>query len=143
MCVPMIEKFNGIFYLTIFTIHYVIYAFYAYRCLFDTRAFMQQYGMDDTAAIMTRFFGSMFSGSFLMAGYITFVRPNGLEASWAFCKLVFLQNFCAVIFAMWSHPKKHLGVNEKTSLVEGIIVPGILTLLSAILCYGLASKIYI
>ena len=139
----MIEKFNGIFYLTIFAIHFVIYAFYAYRCLFDTRAFMQQYGMDDTAAIMTRFFGSMFSGSFLMAGYITFVRPNGLEASWAFVNLVFIQYFCAFIFAMWSHQKNHLGVNEKTSLVEGIIVPGILTLLSAILCYGLASKIYI
>jgi hypothetical protein len=34
-----------------------------------------------------------------------------------------------------------LGNNEKTS-VEGIIAPGILTLLSAILCYGLADKIY-
>jgi|TARA_B110000881_G_scaffold172644_1_gene156683 hypothetical protein len=139
----MIEKFNGIFYLAIFAVHFGIYAFYAYRCLFDTRAFMAQYGMDDSAAIMTRFFGSMFSGSFLMAGYITFVRPNGLEASWAFFNLVFIQNFCAFIFAMWSHQKNHLGVNEKTSLVEGIIIPGILTLLSAILCYGLSGKIYI
>ena len=46
--------------------------------LFDTRAFMEQYGMDDTAAIMTRFFGSMFLGSFLMAGIYNFcIRPNG------------------------------------------------------------------
>ena len=139
----MIEKFNGIFYLTIFVVHFVIYAFYAYRCLFDTRAFMAQYGMDDTAAIMTRFFGSMFSGSFLMAAYITFVRPNGLEASWAFFNLVFIQNLLSFIFAIWSHQKKHLGVNEKTSLVEGIIVPGALTILSAVLCYGLSDKIYI
>ena len=48
--------------------------------------------------IMTRFFGSMFSGSFLMAGYITFVRPNGLEASWAFFNLVFIQNLFAFFF---------------------------------------------
>ena len=75
---------------------------------------MAQYGMDDTAAIMTRFFGSMFVGSFLMAGYITFVRPNGLEASWAFFNLVFIQNICAFFFAIWSHQKNHLGVNEKT-----------------------------
>ena len=137
----MIEKFNGIFYLTIFAVHFVIYAFYAYRCLFDTRAFMAQYGMDDTAAIMTRFFGSMFSGSFLMAGYISFVRPNGLEATWAFFNLIFLQNLSAFLVGFYSIKISKLGNNEKTS-VEGIIAPGILTLLSAILCYGLADKIY-
>ena len=32
--------------------------------------------------------------------------------------------------------------NKKTS-AEGVIAPGILTLLSAILCYGLSDKIYI
>ena len=139
----MIEKFNGIIYLIVFIVHFLAYAFYAYRCLFDTRAFMSQYGMDDTAAIMTRFFGSMFTGSLLMSCYIAFMRPNGLEASWAFFNLVFLQNLCSFIFAFWSHQKNHLGVNEKTSLVEGIIVPGILTVLIAILCYGLSDKIYI
>jgi len=35
-----------------------------------------------------------------------------------------------------------LGTNEKTSN-EGIIAPGVLTLLSAILCYGLADRIYV
>ena len=139
----MIEKFNGIFYLTIFLVHFLTYGFYTYRCLFDTRAFLKQYGMDDTAAIMTRFYGSMFAGSLFMAIYIGFFRPNGLEASWAFFNLVFLQNFCSFVFAAWSHQKKHLGVNEKTSLWEGIIVPGILTLLSAVLCYGISDKIYI
>ena len=139
----MIEKFNGIFYLIVFIVHFSAYAFYAYRCLFDTRAFMSQYGMDDTAAIMTRFFGSMFTGSLLMSCYIAFMRPNGLEASWAFFNLVFLQNLCSFIFALWSHQKNHLGVNEKTSRLEGVIVPGILTFLSAVLCYGLADKIYI
>ena len=34
-----------------------------------------------------------------------------------------------------------LGHTEKTS-IEGIIAPGVLTLLSAILCYGLAARIY-
>ena len=29
------------------------------------------------------------------------------------------------------------------NVIEGVIAPGILTLLSAILCYGLADKIYI
>ena len=59
-----------------------------------------------------------------------------------FFNLILLQNAAAFVFAIWSHKKGSLGTNEKTS-VEGIIAPGVLTVLSAILCYGLADKIYI
>ena len=137
----MIEKFNGIIYLIIFLIHFAAFAFYAFRCLFTTKAFVDQYGMGDGAAIMTRFFGSIFVGSVLMAIYVGFIRPNGLENTWAFFNLIFLQTAAAFIFAIWSHQKGNLGVNSKTSF-EGIIAPGILTVLSAVLCYGLADKIY-
>ena len=137
----MIEKFNGIIYLIVFLVHFVGYAFYAYRCLAGTKAFVDQYGMGDGAAIMTRFFGSIFVGSVLMAIYVSFIRPAGLENTWAFFNLIFLQNASAFIFAIWSHKKGNLGTNEKTS-IEGIIAPGVLTLLSAVLCYGLADKIY-
>ena len=137
----MIEKFNGIIYLIIFIIHFAAFAFYAFRCLFTTKAFVDQYGMGNGAAIMTRFFGSIFVGSVVMAIYVGFIRPNGLENTWAFFNLIFLQNAAAFIFAIWAHQKGNLGVNSKTS-VEGIIAPGVLTFLSAVLCYGLADKIY-
>ena len=137
----MIEKFNGIIYLIVFLVHFVGYAFYAFRCLAGTKAFVDQYGMGDGAAIMTRFFGSFIVGTVLMALYIMLVRPEGLTGTWAFFNLVFLQNVFAFIFAIWSHKKGNLGTNEKTS-IEGIIAPGALTLLSALLCYGLADKIY-
>ena len=122
----MIEKFNGIIYLVIFIIHFAAYAFYAFRCVFTTKAFVDQYGMGDGAAIMTRFFGSIFVG---------------LENTWAFFNLIFLQNASAFVVGFWAHQKGNLGTNEKTS-IEGIIAPGVLTLLSAVLCYGLADKIY-
>ncbi len=138
----MIDKFNGIIYLLIFLVHFIAYAVYAYRCLFMTKKFVDQYGMGDGAAIMTRFFGSIFVGSVLMAIYVGFVRSGGIENTWAFFNLIFLQNAAAFIFAIWSHKKGNLGTNEKTS-VEGIIAPGLLTILSAILCYGLSDKIYI
>ena len=138
----MIDKFNGIIYLVIFLVHFIAYAVYAFRCLFMTKKFVDQYGMGDGAAIMTRFFGSIFVGSVLMAIYVGFVRPGGLENTWAFFNLIFLQNAAAFVFAIWSHKKGNLGTNEKTS-VEGIIAPGGLTVLSAILCYGLSDKIYI
>ena len=137
----MIDKFGGITFLVVFIIHFGGLGFYAFRCLAGTKAFVDQYGMGDGAAIMTRFFGSFIVGIVLMALYIMLVRPEGLTGTWAFFNLVFLQNVFAFIFAIWSHKKGNLGTNEKTS-IEGIIAPGVLTLLSAVLCYGLADKIY-
>ena len=137
----MIEKFNGIIYLIIFIIHFAAFAFYAFRCLFTTKAFVDQYGMGNGAAIMTRFFGAMFIGSFVMAMYIMFVRSGGVDGTWGFFNLIFLQNLSAFIVGIYTIKINKLGHTEKTS-IEGVIAPGVLTLLSAILCYGLADKIY-
>ena len=142
----MIEHFNGIIYLLVFAIHFLIYAVYAYRCIVTTKYFLDKYGLDHSAATMTRLFGSMFLGSIIMAIYIIFIRPMihgdiGLENTWAFFNLIFLQNLSAFIIGFFSIKISKLGNNEKTS-IEGVIIPGILTLLSSILCYGLADKIY-
>ena len=138
----MIEKFNGIIYFIIFIVHFGAYAMYAFRCLFTTKAFVDQYGMGDGAAIMTRFFGSIFIGSTVMAIYIGFIRPNGLEATWGFFNLIFLQNLSAFLVGVYSNKINKLGHTDKTS-DEGIYAPLVLTILSAVLCYGLADKIYI
>tara|TARA_Y100000741_G_C17948578_1_gene434826 strand:- start:12 stop:428 length:417 start_codon:yes stop_codon:yes gene_type:complete len=137
----MIDKFGGVLYLIVFIVHFAAYAFYAFRCVFGTKAFIDQYAMGDGSAIMTRFFGSIFIGSVLMALYIMLVRPAGLEGTWAFFNLIFLQNLFAFFVGIYSHKISTLGVNEKTS-IEGIIAPGVLTLLSAVLTYGLSDKIY-
>ena len=138
----MIEKFNGIIYLIIFLIHFAAFAFYAFRCLFTTKAFVDQYGMGDGAAIMTRFFGSIFVGSVLMAIYVGFIRPAGLENTWAFFNLIFLQNLSAFIVGFYSTKINKLGHTDKTS-DEAIYAPMFLTILSAVLCYGLSDKIYV
>ena len=137
----MIENFNGIVYLVIFIIHFIAYAVYAYRCVFATKSFLDQYGVDSTAAIMTRMFGSLFIGAFLMALYIMFVRDGGVNGTWGFFNLIFMQNLSAFIVGVYTIKINKLGHTEKTT-IEGIIAPGVLTLLSAILCYGLADKIY-
>ena len=137
----MVQNFNNSFFLIIFFIHFIIYGLYAYKCVFDTKDFLKEYGMHKTSAIMTRFFGSMLLGSFVLAGYIVFVRENGTEGTWAFFNLIFLQNLFTFFVAMSSHQKRNLGVVKRTSVI-GIIIPAILTLLSGILCFGLADKIY-
>ncbi len=138
----MIEKFNGVVYLIIFIIHFLVYAVYAFRTIVGTKGFMDQYGIDHSAAVMIRFFGAPFVGSFLMALYIMFVRDGGVSGTWAFFNLIFIQNLMYFIFGIYTIYINKLGHNEKTNS-EGIIASGVLTILSAILCYGLADKIYI
>ena len=56
----MIEKFNGIFLLIVFILHFIGHGVYGFRCVFGTKSFLDQYAMHDSGAIMTRFFGSIF-----------------------------------------------------------------------------------
>ena len=46
----MIEKFNGIVYLIIFVVHFLVYAVYAFRAIVGTKGFMDQYNIDHSAA---------------------------------------------------------------------------------------------
>ncbi len=138
----MIEKFNNIFYLIIFIVHFAAYGVYAYKSVVGTKSFLKQYGMDVTGAGIVRFFGGFFIGSILMALYIMLVRNNGVEATWGFFNLVFVQNLVLFFVGFYNIYINKLGHTKKTS-VEAVIAPGILTLLSAILIYGLADKIYI
>ena len=138
----MIEKFNNIFYLIVFFAHFIAYGVYAFKSVITTKSFIKQYGMDVTSAGIVRLFGGFFIGSILMALYILLVRDNGVQATWAFFNLVFVQNFVLFFIGIYNHFINKLGHTKKTS-IEQVFAPGILTLLSAILCYGLADKIYI
>ena len=41
----MLEKFNGISYLVVFLVHFIGFAYYGFRCVFQTQSFLNQYGM--------------------------------------------------------------------------------------------------
>ena len=49
----MIEKFGSIIYLIIFIVHFLIFAAYAYQCVFATKKFLDKFQIDDTGAGMT------------------------------------------------------------------------------------------
>ena len=137
----MIEKFNGIIYLVIFIIHFGMLAFYAAQLLVGTKKFMDKFGIDHTAAFMIRFLGAFFLAWILMAIYIMF-RPNGVEGTWVFFNLIFITHFIVTITNYYSKNISKLGVTDKFT-GEGIIVPFILLIMSAILVYGLSDKIYV
>jgi hypothetical protein len=137
----MIEKFNGIFYLIIFLIHFIGIGAYSYQMIIGNQKFREKFEIDKTAATIMRMTGALFLGSFLMAIYIMFVRPNGVEGTWAFFNLVFVQNLCVFIVNTYSIKIDKTGVMNDTN--EGVIAPLVFTILSAVLIYGLSDKIYI
>ena len=138
----MIDKFNNVFYLIIYLAHFVIVGSYAYQLVFDTKKFLKGRGVDKTATLITRFAGSFMIGIVLMAIYVAFVRSGGLIATWAFFNLVFIINVSILIVNFYSLRIDKTGLTKKTKN-DGIYAPLILVILSALLCFGLADKIYI
>ena len=137
----MIEKFNGLFYLIIFLAHFIGVGAYAYQMIIGNEKFREKFEIDASAATIMRMAGALFLGSFLMALYIMFVRPNGVEGTWAFFNLIFVQNLCIFLVNTYSIKIDRTGVTKDSN--EAVIAPLVFTILSAILIYGLSDKIYI
>ena len=136
----MIEKFNGIIYLIIFLVHFIGTGVYAFQLIIGTKKFREKFDIDETATTMMRMTGALFLAAVLMAIYIMFIRPGGVEGTWAFFNLIFLQNLCIFVVNTYSIKIDKTGI--KTGSNEGVIAPLVFTILSAILCFGLADKIY-
>ena len=136
----MIEKFNGIIYLIVFLVHFIGTGVYAFQLIVGTKKFRERFQIDETASTIMRMAGALFLGAVLMAIYIMLVRPNGVEGTWGFFNLIFVQNLCIFLVNTYSIKVDKTGM--KTDSNEGVIAPFVFTVLSAILCYGLADKIY-
>jgi len=103
---------------------------------------MDKFDIDHSAAIIVRFVGALMIGWVIMALYIMFVRPNGVEGTWAFFNLLVIIHACVFLTNFYSIKIDKTGVNEKTSN-EGIIAPIVFLVLSSVLVYGLSDKIYL
>ncbi len=136
----MIEKFNGIFYLIVFIVHFLGFGIYAYQMIIDNEKFRAKFEIDETAATVMRMIGASFLGVLLMALYIMFIRPGGVEGTWGFFNLVFVQNLCIFVVNTYSIKINKTGIKNDSN--EGVIAPLVFTILSGILIYGLADKIY-
>ena len=137
----MIEKFNGIFYLIIFLAHFIGIAVYCFQTIVGTKTFMDKFDIDHSAAIIVRFVGALMIGWVIMALYIMFIRPNGVEGTWAFFNLLVIIHACVFLTNFYSIKIDKTGITNDSN--EGIIAPAIFTTLSAVLIYGLSDKIYL
>ena len=139
----MIDKFGNAFYLIIYLAHFIIVGSYAYQLVFDTKKFLKGRGVDKTATLITRFAGSFMIATVLMAIYIAFIRSGGVEATWAFFNLVFIMNVSILVVNFYTLKIDKNRFNKKKLENDGIYAPLVLVIISAILCYGLADKIYV
>ena len=138
----MVEKFNNIFYLIIYLVHFAGVGMYAFQTIINTKKIMKKFGIDKSGAIAVRFAGAFLLGTFLISIYVGFMRPGGLNATWAFFNIVFINNLCILLCNYYSIKIDKTGVSKKISM-EPIYGPLAFTIMSAILCYGLADKIYV
>ena len=115
----MIEKFNGIIYLIVFIVHFLGFGIYAYQMIINNKNFRAKFEMDETATPIMRMVGASFLGSLLMALYIMFVRPGGVEGTWAFFNLVFVQNLSIFIVNTYSIKIDKTGI--KTIQMKGLL----------------------
>ena len=139
----MLEKFNNIYYLIIYVVHFAGIGFYAYQTVFQTRKFCTKFEIDDSGFPMVRFTGAFMIGWVLMSIYIMFIRRNGVVAAGSFFNLVFLTNLIIFLVNSYSILIDKTGIKTPEKSREGIIAPLIFSALSASLCYGLADKIYL
>ena len=138
----MIDLFNGYIFFGIFIITLLMGAYYAYRSLLDTKSFMAQYGIHVTAMLPARLAGSLIASITIVGIYILF-RENGPEGTWAFFAINFIQALLFSIFGYLSVNDKEIKeINDVKYTAEGYVVPLILTILNAVLIYGLSDKIY-
>ena len=136
----MIESFNGIFYFILILILIAGNAYYSYSTAFNTKNWLAKYGVDESAATLARFVGGFIGGATLMLIYIIF---RGVEGTWAFWALMFIQLIAITIAGLVSNYFSDLGHKEGVVITaEAFIAPGILAIITAIIIYGLSDKIY-
>tara|TARA_Y100000590_G_C15421806_1_gene901696 strand:- start:327 stop:740 length:414 start_codon:yes stop_codon:yes gene_type:complete len=136
----MMDKFNGIIYLIIFLVHFIGMSVYSFQLIIGTKQFRGKFQIDETASTMMRMTGAIFLAVVLMAIYIGFIRTGGVKGTWGFFNLVFIMNLSIFLVNTYSIKIDKTGIKNDSN--EGVIAPLVFTILSALLCYGLADKIY-
>ena len=136
----MIEAFGGSLNLGLFILTLIVSGYYSYRCLFASKAFVDQYGFGDGAIFMTRFAGSCVGASMIVGLVVLLVVPQG---AWPIVAFGFVQSLIATIFG-------YMTINGEWAKTEGVlttrdgylaplgfvIVNGILMLNMADILYG-------
>jgi fatty-acid desaturase len=103
--------------------------FYAYRCIFQTREYIERYGFGEGSAIMTRLVGTFAAG---FAIVLAIAMLTSIEGAWLFFVYGAIQAIIGAAVGYWTI-NSHWGSVEgvKTS-AEGYLAPAIIAALNIV-----------
>ena len=135
----MVESFGGTLNLIIWLLLAVAGGYYAYRCLLQTKGFVDQYGFGDGAVFMTRLVGTCVGASTIVAIILLFVGPQG---AWAFVVYSWFQALLGAIFGYTTVNSEWAEVEGVKATPEGYIAPIGFLILNTILLFNMGDILY-
>ena len=100
--------------------------FYAYRCIFQTQSYIQQYGFGEGSAIMTRLVGTFAAG---FAVTLAIALLTSIEGAWLLFVYGFVQACMGAGGCSQTIPSHRGSVEGLQPSAEGYIAPSVVTIL--------------
>ena len=135
----MIEAFGGSLNLGLFILTLIGGVYYSYRCLFASKAFVDQYGFGDGAIFMTRFAGSCVGASVIVGLVVLFVGPQG---AWPIVAFGFVQSLIATIFGYMTINSEWAKIDGVLTTPEGYLAPLGFAIVNGILMFNMSDILY-
>ena len=135
----MVENFGGSLNLVIWVVLFIGAAFYSYRCLFQTKAFNDQYGFGDSGIFMTRFAGTQVGAAAVIS---LVLLVNGPEGSWAFVAWGWTQSLLAAVFGYSTIKSDWANIEGVKATAEGYIAPTVFLILNTALLVNMGDILY-
>ncbi len=135
----MVEAFGGSLNLWLFILTLIGGAYYSYRCLFASKAFVDQYGFGDGAIFMTRFAGSCVGASVIVGLVVLLVGPQG---AWPIVAFGFVQSLIATIFGYMTINSEWAKTDGVLTTPEGYLAPLGFAIVNGILMFNMSDILY-
>ena len=135
----MAENFGGSLNLIIWIVLTLGAIYYSYRCLFQTKAFNDQYGFGDQGIFITRFAGSQVAAGAVISIVLLFTGPSG---AWAFVAYGWTQALIAAVTGDRTLNSEWAEIEGVKPTAEGYVAPLAFLALYTILLFNMGDILY-
>ena len=135
----MVENFGGSLNLIIWIVLTQGAVYYSYRCLFQTKAFNDQYGFGDQGIFITRFAGSQVAAGAVISIVLLFTGPSG---AWAFVAYGWTQALIAAVTGYRTLNSEWAEIEGVKPTAEGYVAPLAFLALYTILLFNMGDILY-
>ena len=135
----MVENFGGSLNLIIWIVLTIGAIYYSFRCLFQTKAFNDQYGFGDQGIFITRFAGSQVAAGAVISIVLLFTGPSG---AWAFVAYGWTQALIAAVTGYRTLNSEWAEIEGVKPTAEGYVAPLAFLALYTILLFNMGDILY-